>query len=101
MCNVKKGKDVERYEDLQNLVTSVFLQQHEPFKLNDIKRIVKAQLNGATNYYELSRLEDDTENICENTFKILRLSSCLQYRNGKYSLAISFPMLRPLTAHKG
>lgn len=91
MCVIKIREHVQSHVDLQNLVTSIFLRQTGSFTLDDIEKLLKEYLQGSDKYCSRKSLNSNAKQVCADTLKILRLSDCLRYEEGKYSLTLSFP----------
>lgn len=94
MCKVKKGSDVKKDCDLQNLITHVILCQTGDFTVSDILKEVNSRLENSVYQEKANRAK--IESLCRRTLVLMEFSDTVySYGDDCYCLTVSYPSYMP------
>lgn len=80
MCHVKVGTAVSTEADLQDLVTTIIMQQEVEFEDEEIYEKVKDSLGSSLFCNESSKIQT----IISKTLDIFEFSGCISSHKGRY-----------------
>ena len=94
MVNIPKNQNVKKRGDVQNVITSVILRQHDMFSKEDIYEGVEANIKfSCFGKYGKKRKEINVKEMVDDTLNILLCNRYIKYfsEEKKYKLTMSFP----------
>jgi len=86
MCHVKRGTDVESRADIQDLVTSIIMQQKVEFEVNDVYKVVVDDLKTSKFFSGdfQSKKQEEIRCIIDRTLDAFEYSGCITSSKGRY-----------------
>ena len=80
MCHVKVGADVSTEADLQDLVTTIIMQQEVEFGNDEIFEKVRDGLSSSRFFEESNKIQK----VISKTLDIFEFSGCISSHRGRY-----------------
>lgn len=85
MCRIKTGKEIEKMNDIQNMVTSYILRASSPYSIQELSEKVFQSCSGAN--FNISK-QDVSKLVTETTMALLRARYISSNSNGFYSFRL-------------